>query len=196
METQTLINFIKSNVPHIHVSSQSIDTIAEHFEEITLERNEYLLKEGKTSGYFFLSEGFMRAFTHDADGNDITTSFHAAPKIVFEVTSFFLHVPSPENIQALTNCRGFYTTFEKLNNLFHTVPEFREFGRSILVKEFVALKHQMLINITKSAEKRYEEFVQSNKELLQFVQLKQIASFLGITDTSLSRIRREYVKKQ
>jgi len=79
--------------------------------------------------------------------------------------------------------------------LFHSVPEFREFGRAMLVKEFVAFKQRTLLLINKTAEERYADLLNSNGEIFQFAQLKHIASYLGITDTSLSRIRKEYAKK-
>jgi len=79
--------------------------------------------------------------------------------------------------------------------LFHSIPEFRDFGRSILVKGFASLKIRMLSMITETAEERYASLLHSNPEIFQYAPLKQIASYLGITDTSLSRIRKEILKK-
>jgi len=115
--------------------------------------------------------------------------------IVFEAASFFMRGKSAENIQALTDCRGFSISFEKLNMLFHSVPEFREFGRAMLVREFVAFKRRTLSMIHTTAEERYLDLIASNVEILQVAQLRHIASYLGITDTSLSRIRKEFSKK-
>ena len=85
--------------------------------------------------------------------------------------------------------------WEQLNMLFHSLPEFREFGRSILVKGFTALKNRMLSMITETAEERYAHLLQNKPEIFQHAPLKTIASYLGITDTSLSRIRKELAKK-
>lgn len=164
------------------------------FKEI--ERNNYLLKEGKVSDeYFFLEQGFMRAFAHDTDANDISTNFYGERQVVFEVSSFFNRTPSKENIQAITDCSGWSITYEQLNNLFHSLPEFRDFGRSILVKGFSSLKVRMLSMITETAEQRYDTLLKTNPEIFQHAALKHIATYLGITDTSLSRIRKEYTKK-
>jgi CRP-like cAMP-binding protein len=195
MDKQPLINFIQSNIPNIIVTKSGIETIASHFDEVEFTKNEFLLKQGKVSGYFYLAEGFARAFTFDTNGNETTTYFYSKDRVVFEAASFFLHSPSTENIQAITDCKAFVTTFEKLNMLFHSVPEFREFGRAMLVKEFVAYKQRTLSMINKSAEERYANLIDNNKEIFQFAQLKHIASYLGITDTSLSRIRKEFMKK-
>ena len=101
-----------------------------------------------------------------------------------------------ENIQAITECHGFFLSIEKLNALFHSLPEFREFGRAMLVKEFAAYKKRTLSLINQTAEERYSDLLDTNKEIFQVVQLKYIASFLGITDSSLSRIRKEFSKRQ
>jgi CRP-like cAMP-binding protein len=155
-----------------------------------------MLKEGKICNeYFFLETGFMRAFAHDIDANDVTTNFYSDNQVVFEVSSFFNRTASKENIQATEDCAGWCITYEQLNNLFHSLPEFREFGRAILVKGFTSLKIRMLSVITETAEQRYDTLLKSNPEIFQHAALKHIASYLGITDTSLSRIRKEYSKK-
>jgi len=195
MDKQPLINFIQNNIPNITVTNDGLNTIADDFDEIEYAKGEYLLKQGKVSNYFYLAEGFARAFTFDTNGHEITTYFYAKDQVIFEAASFFLRFQSTENIQAVTDCRVFVTTFEKLNKLFHAVPEFREFGRAMLVKEFVAYKQRTLAMINKSAEERYANLMATNNELFQFAQLKHIASYLGMTDTSLSRIRKEFMKK-
>lgn len=137
----------------------------------------------------------MRAFAHDTDGAEVTTGFYTANQVVFEVSSFFQRSASQENIAALEDCEGWYITFEELNELFHALPAFREFGRHILVKGFAALKGRMLSQITEPAETRYERLLQTSPDILQRVPVKHIASYLGITDTSLSRIRAGLARK-
>ena len=192
---EQLTSFIKENIPNINVTQAGLDTIAEHFEEMHFSKNEYILKQGRVSDYYYLSEGFIRAFTFDPNGNEITTFFYPQGRVAFEAASFFLRQPSSENLQALTTCTVYTTSFEKLNLLFHSVPEFREFARAMLVNEFVAYKQRTFSMINKSAEDRYSNLITNNKEILQYAQLKHIASYLGITDTSLSRIRKEFARK-
>jgi len=195
MKNQILIDFIQLNIPNIKVSVEAITTISESFEEQDLIKDEFLLKAGKISGYYFLAEGFVRAFTYDTNGNEITTYFYSKDHVIFEAASFFLHVPSTEYIQAITPCKIFAISFEKLNILFHQFPEYREFARAMLVKEFVAYKQRTLSMINRTAEERYEILLNTNNEIFQYAQLRHIASYLGITDTSLSRIRKGFSKK-
>ena len=192
-DKEPLLLFIQQHVP---ANRHTLETIADQFDRRTVAKNETVLRAGAVSNeYLFLSEGFMRAFTPDPNGNEVTTFFYAPIRPVFEVSSFFMRVPSAETIYALTDCVVYGTSFDKVNSLFHTVPEFREFGRMMLVKAFAAFKQRTLSLINQSAEARYAELMATDRELFQHAQLKHIASYLGITDTSLSRIRREYAKK-
>jgi CRP-like cAMP-binding protein len=177
-------------------SELQLQQILGQFEEKTLQRQEWLLKEHTVCNeYFFLAEGFMRAYVQDTEGNDVTTNFFPAGQVVCEVASFFKRIPSRENIQALQDCKGYYLRFDQLNALFHAMPEFREFGRSVLVNALSSLKSRTLSMITETAETRYTQLLQNHPEIFQQAPLKYIASYLGITDSSLSRIRKEFSKK-
>ena len=74
-DKQPLIDFIKQNIPNIIANNNALAIIADNFEENEFVKNEYFLKEGKVSDYLYLAEGFMRAFTFDTDGNEVTTYF-------------------------------------------------------------------------------------------------------------------------
>lgn len=193
MDNQSLIRFLKSSNL---VSEQAAQEIAAVFLPKEIAKDKFLLKEGRVCDeYFFMEAGFMRAFAHDTEGQEITTDFYFGSSIVFEVSSFFTRTESRENIQATEPCMGWCITYEKLNMLFHSLPEFREFGRAVLVKGFTSLKKRMLSMITETAEQRYEALLTTKPEIFQHASLKHIASYLGVTDTSLSRIRKEYTKK-
>ena len=193
MNRDKLIQFFQNSGK---VPFQKAEEIAGCFTSKTVRKNEFLLQTGQVSNEnFFLETGFMRAFATDTEGNDVTTGFYETNQVVFEVSSFFQRIPSLENIQALTDCEGWYITFDQLNNLFHTLPEFREFGRGMLVRGYAGLKARMLSMITETAEERYEKLVKTRPGILQEAPLKHIASYLGITDTSLSRIRKELARK-
>jgi CRP-like cAMP-binding protein len=193
MASHQLIQFFKkSNL----VSQNTAEEIAAAFMPKEIGRNEFLFREGRMCNeYFFLENGFIRSFAHDTAGDEVTTNFYSGGQVVFEVSSFFNRTVSKENFQAIVDCNGWYISYEQLNNLFHSVPEFREFGRAVLVKGFSSLKIRMLSMITETAEQRYDSLLKTNPEIFQQAPLKHIASYLGITDTSLSRIRKEYSKK-
>ena len=170
--------------------------IAGNFRVKEFVKGDFFVNEGKINNeYLFLENGYMRAFLFDTEGNEVTVNFHSPKSVVFEVSSFFQRVIAQENIQALTAAKGWLITFEELDNLFHSIPEFREFGRAILVKGFITLKMRTLSMINQTAEQRYATLLKSNPDILQNAPLKFIASYLGLTDTSLSRLRKEFSKK-
>jgi CRP-like cAMP-binding protein len=193
MSHHQLIQFLQSTGL---ISFEKAEEIAGRFTWKSIPKNDFQLSAGRVSNeYLFLEKGFMRAFVFDTNGNDVTTSFYAANQVVFEVSSFFNRTISKENIQCLADCEGWFITYEQLNDLFHALPHFREFGRAVLVKGVTALKVRMLSIITETAEERYQQLLKTNPEIFQYAPLKNIASYLGITDTSLSRIRKEFSKK-
>ena len=193
MGKEKLIRFLQSADL---ITALQAEEIADFFTFKTVSKNDFLLQAGEISDdYFFLDQGFMRAFAYDIKGTDITTGFYPDGQVVFEVASFFTRVPSREYLQALTDCEGWHLSYAQMNALFHSRQEFREFGRSVLVRGFAALKGRMLAMITEPAASRYASLLRTNPQLLQHVPLKYIATYLGITDTSLSRIRKGPAKK-
>ncbi len=193
MNKENLIQVIQQIFP---LPPQKASEIAASFEPISFSKNDFLLKTGEPNNqYFFLEEGIIRSYTYDLDGNEITTNLFGSKQFVFEVSSFFLRIPSQENFQAIRDCKCYFLDFDKLQKQFHSIPEFREMGRTILVRSFAQFKLRTLSMITDTAEKRYEKLLKTQPEIIQNVPLKFIASYLGITDTSLSRIRKEFVNK-
>lgn len=189
-----LLRFLQSTGT---ISPQAALTISGNFRPRIFEKNALFLEEGKISNeYLVLETGLVRAYSISTEGNEVTTAFYTPVQPVFEAASFFTRIPSREYLQALTTSSGWVIRFEDLNRLFHQLPEFREFGRSILVKGFATLKLRMLSMITETAEERYAALLHADPEIFQNAPLKHIASYLGITDTSLSRIRKEIAKRK
>ncbi len=185
----SLINFIKQIIP---INERDAEEIANAFHFAKIEKNSLFLKENEISDdYFYLQNGLMRVFLYDLEGNEITTDIFTDNNIVFEITSFFNRVKSETNIQAITDCTGYRISYEELNKLFHDKPTFRDFGRAILVKEFIASKKRNYAMINQTAEQRYHHLLTSKPEIVKHVPLKYIASYIGVTDSTLSRIRKK-----
>lgn len=193
MNASSFATYIQTAIP---ITPSALAAILAAYEPRVLRKNEFLVHQGEISNdYLFLEEGMLRAFTLDPEGQEVTTFFYTGNQMVFEVASLFTRTASGESIQALTDCRGYSLTLDKLNALFHGLPEFREFGRKMLVKGFADFKQRALALIQQSAEERYLHLLATNPALFQHAQLRHIASYLGITDSSMSRIRRDMGKK-
>jgi CRP-like cAMP-binding protein len=193
MSKGNLIQLFQNVLP---MSIGKAEQLAEKFNAKKIARNEYLLKEGVVCNEsHFIDEGIMRSYIYDVDGNEVTTAFYSKKMHTSDLLSFFKRTPSKEYIQALTDCETWYITYQDMQESFHTIPEFREFGRLNIINQYGILKQRMLSMLQETAELRYVNLINSNPEVIQNVPLKYIASYLGITDTSLSRIRKDLVKK-
>lgn len=169
---------------------------ASQFDLIEFQKNELILKENRTnSNTYILESGYVRSYLYDNNGNEVTTNIFSAPCFVNDFLSFFKQQPSSENYQCLTHCKLWAMNYEKVQILFHNYPEFREFGRMMLVTNYSNLHERMVGMIKDTAEQRYIRLMTKHPYIFQHVPLKIIASYLGVTDTSLSRIRKEIKTK-
>ncbi|MGB3776913.1 MAG: Crp/Fnr family transcriptional regulator [Tunicatimonas sp.] len=187
--------FLASLFPRTDFTQQEQETIIAEFQRVTFRKHDFLLTEGTTENhYWFIERGFVRSYAVDTAGNDISTNFYGAGDVVIDWPSFFQRQPTRENIQALTDCVGWQLDFATFQQLFHSIEAFREAGRARLVASYFELKQNRVSMITDPAKVRYQRLLTERPDVLQNVSLKQIASYLGITDTSLSRIRKEFTE--
>jgi CRP-like cAMP-binding protein len=137
-----------------------------------------------------MESGFARSYIIDLEGNDISTKFFSSTDIVIDWHSYFLKTKCREHIQAVSSCVVWKITFENFMKLF-SIEAFREVGRTRLVNNYFELKNHSVSIIADPAKDRYLNLLKAKPDIVQNVPLKQIATYLGITDTSLSRIRKE-----
>lgn len=158
-------------------------------------KHTFLLREGETSRHYWLLEsGLARSYAVNPRGADITTHFYGAGDIVIDWPSFFLRQPTRENIETLADCVCWRIDFDAFQELFHAIAAFRDAGRTRLVGSYFALKRSSVALIADRARVRYERLLREQPDVVGQVPLKQIATYLGVTDTSLSRIRREIAR--
>jgi len=176
---------------HPLLSEQELDQIWGAHTAMIFKKGEVLLKEAEVAtAYYLLEEGIVRSFVHDYDNNEITTEFFCARDIVIIPASLFQQRPSQENLQAVTSCKLWKIDYESFQRLFHSIEGVREWGRVWFSHQLFNMKQRSLDMITETASSRYEKLLKEKPQIVQQAPLKQIASYLGITDTSLSRIRR------
>lgn len=155
-------------------------------------KGDFLLRTGQTANeYYIVEDGLVRSFVHDFEGNDITTGFAGTRQVLIEVASIFSRTPTQENIQCLTDAVLWKIDYERFQELFHLIPPFREWGRAWLSMELYRNKTRATEMITLPATQRYLQLLNQTPQIIQQAPLKHVASYLGITDTSLSRIRKE-----
>lgn len=185
-------HFLKNIFSSNAFTEDEIGRIIPKFKQINFSKNDYLLSEGTTENYYwFLEKGYCRSYVNDTKGNDITTNFYGQGDIAIDWSSFFLRSPTRENIQALTDCNCWQLDFETFQQLFHSIEAFREQGRKTLVGSYFELKNQSVSFIADEAKERYLRLLKEKPHIVKNVSLQHIATYLGITKFSLSRIRKE-----
>ena len=193
MDKESLIRYVLQELP---MSRDRVELLVSKFVPMEIAKNEFILKAGMVCDRgHFVESGLLRSFIYDLEGNEVTTAFYSKDGHAADLLSFFRRIRTKEYIQAITDCETWCISYADMQSSFHALPEFREFGRLNIVKQYGILKERMLSALQETAEQRYNDLIESSPEIFQHVPLKYIASYLGITDTSLSRIRKEFIKK-
>lgn len=177
---------------HPLIRPSDFDEIMAAHKKIPFSKGHFFLSIGANANeYFIIEKGLARAYVIDLIGNDITTDFFEEGDIAIEVSSLFMCIPSQENIQALTDGIAWKIDLDAFQELFQSIDGISEWGRAWFSKQLFQAKQRAIDMITTSATDRYLYLARSKPQIIQKAQLKQIASYLGITDTSLSRIRKK-----
>lgn len=189
----TMKNELLSQVyQHPLIQPEELEKIIDAHQEVVCQKGDFILKQNDVAnGYFIMQNGLMRSFAHDYNGNDITTDFFCNYDVVIEVLSLFQRIPSNENIQAVTDCICWKIDFDVFQELFHSIPGFSEWGRLWMTGKLFQFKQRSVEMVTISAKERYLQLIKEKPQVILQSPLKYIASYLGITDTSFSRIRKE-----
>ena len=192
MMENTNTHFLNKIFEASGITKEELKVIIPKYKKVKFEKNDYLLKEGQVEKkYWFIESGFVRSYVIDTEGNDITFNLYASKDVVIDYPSIFFFAPTRESIQALTECICWEITFEDFQEMFNSIPSFREQQRGLLVGSYFTLKNHSISLIADEAKERYLRLLREKPHIIQNVSLKHIATFLGITDTSLSRIRKE-----
>jgi CRP-like cAMP-binding protein len=167
-----------------------------------LKPKEFLLKPGQISKHlYFVHKGLLRCFyleTNEKTGEDreVCTWFMREKDTCVSVRSYYSQTPGREYIQAVEACELFYISYEDLEMIYRKYIDFNFNGR-VLTAKYVLEFAQQLENLRKlKAAQRFEELFNRDPELFQRVPQKDIASYLNILPTSLSRMLRMKRKKK
>ncbi|MEK4510912.1 Crp/Fnr family transcriptional regulator [Paenibacillus sp. FSL K6-2524] len=180
---------MKSYFNHIPYIRDNWGELQSMFTEIHVPPKTTLLREGEiASRIYFINQGCLRLWFND-DGRDITFQFFFEQQEVSSFESFYNNETSLFNIETVEFSH--LITIEKENYLkmFKMIPQLKEYASEILAERFVNYTKLFLSRIKDSPQKRYMELCSQNPQLLERVPHHYIASYLGITSVSLSRIR-------
>jgi CRP/FNR family transcriptional regulator, anaerobic regulatory protein len=171
-----------------------LDYITAKFTIKTFQKGKFLIKNLQTCvDLAIVKKGCFRIY-YSENNKEINAWFAFELMPVTEMQSFISQKPTKYNIQALENCEIYSINYHDLQQLYRQFNTFQNFGLR-LTEQILEKTIQRLTEFQfETAEQRYEKLLQ-NQNYLQRIPLKELASFLGITPNSLSRLRKIHIKK-
>lgn len=140
---------------------------------------------------YFIKKGIVRAYAHQND-HEITFWFGREGETVISMNSYLNHEPGYEDIELLEDCELYALKTTDLHQLYEQDIHMANWGRKFAERELLRTEARLISRQFSTASERYRELLHTNPDLLQRVPLGHIASYLGITQVSLSRIRAEF----
>ncbi len=158
----------------------------------TLEKGDFFVEEGIVCREIaFVVSGVFRSFYYSSSGEEITYCFTFPNVFVTAYSSFITRERTLENIQALTSVDLLVIPKSEIEKFEQKSRNWLLLAKTIAEQEYIKLEKRIFILQKEKAEKRYEDLLRNHPEYLQHIPLNYLASYLGITQRHLSRIRKE-----
>lgn len=165
-------------------------------EKLHFRKGDFLVQEGeRNSNFYIISKGIWRGHYLN-DGVDVSVWFASEGEAIFSSWGYIENTPSLVSIEAMCDSELYGISKAKLESFYASSAELANFGRRLFEQQFLSLENWMISGGSPRAKERYLTLLEENPELLQYVPLKHIASYLWITPQSLSRIRAGLGKKK
>lgn len=186
-----LEHYIQSYFGVIQVDD--LKTIGSLFKLTKLKKGEFLLKAGKRcDNLSFVQSGLLRMFITTED-KEITQWISTKGYFSTDLSSFVFETPSRLSIQALADTEIYSISKEDYKKIGELVPKWHELEKLFIIRCFIVLEERIFSHLSMAAEERYAYFFENNRELFNQVPLNYIASMLGMTPETFSRIRKKQV---
>lgn len=184
--TAELQEFLKYYLP-----TEDLKPFDKYFQEFRIKKGRHLLKPGQDCNYLaFIQKGCFRVYYYDINDKEIITWFSFEEMVITDLLGLYTTGKAQFYIEALEDSIIYKITKQDLEKLYKQNPHYLNFGRKFAEEALTMLMHRTMSLHTMSAEERYNELLQQ-PDFMQKTPLKYLASYLGVTDTSLSRIRKK-----
>ena len=187
--TNNFKNFIRQITP---ISDTEFEQTVILFKKQTLQKGEFFVRQDKICRQIaFINKGTLRTYYHNDKAEEINSCFCTENNFTTSYRSFILQKPSHLSIQALEETELYVIEYEQLQNLYKISPIWQNVGRTITEKEYIVMEQYASVLSNETAKEKYLRLLKEQPQIIQKVPVKHIASYLGITTRTLSRIRRE-----
>ncbi|WP_149527109.1 Crp/Fnr family transcriptional regulator [Sphingobacterium hotanense] len=183
------MNFKESLFQMFEVSDDQADLILSNFKEEHLDKNAMFLSEGKQCEKLsFVSSGYCRVFKITPN-KEVTQWIGGNGYFITDLASFLFDQKAIWSIDALTPVTLWTLNKQDYLTLENEIPDWNVLEKRFIAKCFMALEQRIFNFIALSAEERYQQYFEQQKDLFNQVPLQYIASVLGMSPETLSRIR-------
>ena len=171
-------------------SDGELEYAMQFFHPKTVTKNEFFNKSGRVSDKLgFVTKGLLRSF-YILKGKETTTYFQLPGSVAIDLKSFVKKLPSIENIQAVSDSELMVIRRKDLYSLYKEDWKWQQVGRVLTENAYIEMEERSITLQIQSAHDRYLKFLVEFPEVIRYVPLHQIASFLGVSPETLSRIRK------
>jgi CRP-like cAMP-binding protein len=185
---ETLLNYL---LQFGHLNAQQLKLIQSKVVAKEIRKDAYYHEAGKIPReVIFLTEGIMRVCYYNNKGDEVTKYFIDENNFLADINSYNQEIPSTEYIQAVTDCSYLLLSKEAMKDLSMTIIEWDRIIAKITAKGLAEKVNRISPMMTEDAKERYEKFLTNFPALANRIPLSYLASYLGITQSSLSRIRK------
>ncbi|WP_129716875.1 Crp/Fnr family transcriptional regulator [Pedobacter sp. SYP-B3415] len=180
------------SIQHIYpLSAEATGKLTALFTRIEKPRCETIIRAGKTERYiYFIEKGLARAFVN-GENQQINIWFGKEGDVILSFESYIYQRAGYENIELLEDAILYKVSHHDLQALYQSNLEIANWGRKFAEKELIRTEERFICRQFRTAKERYLELINSTPALLQRIPLGQIASYLGVSQVTLSRIRAE-----
>lgn len=187
-----LENYIQN---YFGVSNDDLKKISSFFKSESIKKGDFFLRKGRYSDKFgFVQSGLLREFLF-IDDKEVTKWISSQGYFVMDLASFTFRQPARWNIQAIADSELYVIDRVDYKRLVDVIPDWVELEKLFIAKCFTVLEDRVLQHLSLSAEERYLQLFNFNKELFNNVPLQYLASMLGMTPETFSRIRKKITER-
>jgi CRP-like cAMP-binding protein len=176
----------------IQLAEEEKELCKSFFTPKKLRKRQYILQEGDVCKYIsFVEKGILRSYTIDEKGNEHIMQFAFEGWWIADQFSFLTGEPAIYTIDALEDSELLLLSKQAEEQLLKHIPKFERYFRILLQNSLIATQRRLISSLSQTAEERYNQLLQTCPTIPQRVPQHMMASFLGITPETLSRIRKQ-----